>query len=141
MQDHQIETVRISFAQVAAIASQAAALFYDNLFSADATLKPLFRGDMVNQGERLMAMIGSAVKLLDQPAKLIPVLQSLGQRHAGYGVQNSHCATVGGALLKTLEQGLGAAYTEPVKLAWTEAYGLISSTMMAGRLPVLAGHG
>ena len=59
MQDHQIHLVRNSFELVQPIAPQAAALFYDHLFAAAPSLRGLFRGDMANQGERLMTMIGS----------------------------------------------------------------------------------
>ena len=130
MQDHQIQLVRNSFALVQPIATQAASLFYGHLFTADPSLRALFRGDMAQQGDRLMSMIGGAVRLLDKPDALMPVLRSLGARHVGYGVVDAHYATVGGALLLTLEQGLGEAFTTEVRAAWTEVYGLISRTMI-----------
>jgi hemoglobin-like flavoprotein len=84
-----------------------------------------------------MTMIGSAVGLLDKPEVLLPVLRNLGARHGGYGVQDAHYATVGGALLLTLEQGLGEAFTSEVREAWTAMYGVVSSTMIeASREPV-----
>ena len=43
---------------------------------------------------------------------------------------DAHYATVGGALLLTLEQGLGDAFTPEVHEAWTAVYGLISRTMI-----------
>lgn len=130
MTPHQIQLVRTSFAQVEPIAAQAATMFYNNLFAADPSLRTLFRGDMAAQGERLMTMIGAAVGLLERPHALLPVLRSLGSRHAGYGVKDEHYATVGGALLLTLEQGLGEAFTPEVREAWTVMYGIVSRTMM-----------
>ncbi len=115
MQAHQVRLVRDSFALVQPIAPQAAALFYNHLFEADPSLRALFRGDMAQQGARLMTMIGSAVGLLEKPEVLMPVLCNLGARHVNYGVQDAHYATVGGALLLTLEQGLGAAFTPEVR--------------------------
>ena len=139
MQAHQVQLVRSSFALVQPIATQAAAIFYNHLFAADPSLRALFRGDMVHQGDRLMSMIGSAVGLLDKPEVLLPVLRKLGARHSGYGVQDAHYATVGGALLLTLEQGLGDAFTPEVREAWTAMYGVVSSTMIeASREPVAA---
>ncbi|WP_218509314.1 globin family protein [Variovorax sp. dw_308] len=139
MQDHQVQLVRDSFALVRPIAPQAAALFYGHLFDADPSLRALFRGDMVDQGERLMTMIGSAVGLLEKPDVLMPVLRNLGARHVGYGVVDAHYATVGGALLLTLEQGLGDAFTPEVREAWTAMYGIVSRTMIeASREPALA---
>jgi len=136
MNRQQIDLVRHSFALVQPIAAQAAALFYNNLFQADPSLRALFRGDMMQQGERLMTMIGAAVGLLDRPEALIPVLQKLGARHGGYGVVDAHYASVGGALLLTLEQGLGDDFTPDTLAAWTELYGIISRTMIeAARRP------
>ncbi|MEP7299134.1 MAG: globin family protein [Burkholderiales bacterium] len=129
MNDHTIQLVRDSFDLVEPIAPQAAALFYANLFALDPSVKPLFRGDMIMQGERLMSMIGLAVAKLDQPDVLIPALQGLGQRHAGYGVRDAHYDSVGVALLKTLRQGLGVAFTDEVEEAWISVYGVIATTM------------
>ena len=126
----QIGHVRRSFALIEPIAPQAAALFYENLFTADPSLRKLFEGNMHQQGERLMTMIGAAVNLLDQPDNLIPVLRKLGARHVNYGVRDEHYTTVGGALLKTLGQGLGAAYTDDVHAAWVALYRVVSHTMM-----------
>jgi hemoglobin-like flavoprotein len=130
MTPSQIGHVRRSFTLLVPIAPQAAALFYENLFLADPSLRHLFQGNMAQQGDRLMAMIASAVQLLDRPETLMPVLGKLGSRHVNYGVQDHHYATVGAALLKTLRQGLGEAFTDEVRDAWAEVYALISRTMM-----------
>ncbi|MBX9753332.1 MAG: hypothetical protein K2X80_01155 [Pseudomonadaceae bacterium] len=135
MQQHSINLVQDSWQKVAAIAPQAAELFYQNLFDADPSLKPLFKGAMPEQGKKLMQMIGAAVgKLNDLPA-LVPILQGLGKRHAGYGVEDSHYQTVGAALLKTLGQGLGADFTEEVKNAWTAVYTVMADVMVAAAKP------
>lgn len=126
----QIQLVQESFALVAPIADTAAGLFYQRLFVLDQRLKTLFRGDMIEQGKKLMAMIGAAIRGLDDVEKLIPAVQALGSRHAGYGVAPKDYDTVGAALLWTLEQGLGAAFTPPVKEAWTAVYGVLAATML-----------
>jgi hemoglobin-like flavoprotein len=129
MNDHTISLVRESFDLVEPIAPQAAALFYAHLCEADPSLQRLFRGDMVAQGAKLMQMIGVAVAKLDAPEVLMPALRQLGRRHAGYGVKDEHYETVGGALLKTLQQGLGAAWTPEVETAWIDVYGVLAATM------------
>jgi len=126
-----IELVQTSWTKVAAMAPQAAALFYQHLFRADPSLQPLFQGNMTQQGKMLMAMIGTAVSQLHELDSLVPVLQELGRRHAGYGVRDSHYPTVGAALLKTLEQGLGAEFTRPVQEAWAEVYEVMTTVMIA----------
>lgn len=131
MENQVISDVQSTWKEVEAIAPQAAELFYGNLFEADPSLQPLFKGDMVAQGAKLMQMIGVAVGKLTDLDALVPVLQSLGQRHAGYGVQDAHYATVGAALLKTLEQGLGPAFTPRVKKSWADVYNVMSGVMIA----------
>lgn len=131
MTPQQRHHVQQSFALVAPIAAQAAAIFYEQLFERDPGLRRLFRGDMATQGERLMAMIGGAVQLLDQPARLDATLRALGQRHVGYGVRADHYDTVGAALLATLAIGLGERFTPDVRAAWATLYGHISRTMQA----------
>ena len=130
MNPEQIAAIETSWALVAPIAPQAAELFYGNLFALDPSVKSLFKPDLVEQGKRLMQMIDVAVKHLKQPEVLIPALQGLGKRHVEYGVTDAHYATVGAALLQTLEQGLGAAFTPEVKAAWTAVYGTIQSVMI-----------
>ena len=125
-----IKLVTDSWKQVAPIAPQAAELFYGNLFAADPSVKTLFRGDMKQQGAKLMQMIGAAVgKLNDLPA-LVPILQQLGVRHVAYKVTDAQYDTVGAALLKTLGQGLGPAFTPEVEKAWTEVYGVMAKVMI-----------
>lgn len=138
MTPQQVALVRHSFNLVAPIADQAAETFYKILFQADPSLRVLFKGDMREQGAKLMQMISAAVKLLDQPQTLLPVLRTLGARHGGYGVVPLHYATVGGALLLTLEQGLGPAFDAPTRAAWTAMYEVVSSTMIGAAEAVAA---
>ena len=138
MTPSQVQLVQSSFALVAPIAPQAAVLFYDNLFEADPSLRQLFKGDMATQGDRLMQMIGAAVGLLNQPERLMPVLRSLGARHEAYGVRATHYDTVGAALLKTLGQGLGDAFTPAVHAAWTAMYQVVAQTMQESAAVELA---
>jgi len=56
-------------------------------------------------------------------------VQGLGRRHVGYGVTDAHYDTVGGALLWTLEKGLGAAFTSEMKDAWATVYGVLATVM------------
>src|SRR5580765_1579593 len=89
----QKDLVQQSFTTIAPIADDAAALFYRRLFELDPSLQPMFRGDMAVQRKRLMQMITAAVKGLDRLDQLVPVVQDLGRRHAGYGVKDEHYAT------------------------------------------------
>ena len=129
MNPTQIQLVQSSFAQVAPIAEVAAALFYRRLFELDQSLRPMFRGDMVEQGKKLMTMIGSVVGNLRHLDRIVPGVRALGARHADYGVRDEHYDTVGAALLWTLEKGLGDAFTDDVRDGWVAAYTLLADTM------------
>jgi len=137
MTPEQIALVQSSFAQVLPIADTAATLFYGRLFELDPSLKPLFKGDMQEQGRKLMTMIRLVVNGLNRLDQLVPAVQELGRRHARYGVQDEHYDTVGAALLWTLSQGLGAGFTPEVEAAWATAYTLLAETMKAAAAEAL----
>jgi nitric oxide dioxygenase len=125
-----IQLVQDSFRKITPIAEQAAALFYARLFELNPRLRSLFRGDMAEQGRKLMMMLGIAVTSLHRLDNLVPTVQALGARHAGYGANEEDYATVGAALLWTLEKGLGADFTPAVREAWTTTYSLLANTML-----------
>jgi hemoglobin-like flavoprotein len=136
MTNEQINLVKSSFAKIEPVAEEAARLFYTRLFELDPGLRELFKGDMNEQGRKLMRMIGLAVKGLDRIEELVPAVQALGARHAGYGVKDHHYKTVAAALLCTLEEALGADFTIKTKEAWTTVYNLLAQTMKEARQPV-----
>jgi hemoglobin-like flavoprotein len=74
-------------------------------------------------------MMSFIVSGLTRTEETMPLVRSMGRRHAGYGVQDEHYDTVGAALLWTLEQGLGRAFTPTVREAWTAALGVLAGTM------------
>lgn len=125
----QITLVKITWAKIIPIKETAAELFYGKLFELDPALKPLFKGNMVEQGRKLMAMINTAVNALDHLDGVVPAIQEMGRRHVSYGVKEQHYDTVGAALLWTLEKGLGTSFTPDVKDAWATVYGLLATTM------------
>lgn len=126
----EITLVKDSFRKIVPISDQAAALFYARLFELDPSLRQLFRGNMLEQGRKLMTMIAMAVSALERLDTLVPQVRALGTRHAGYGVTEDHYATVGAALLWTLEKGLGPDFTPAVREAWTSVYSLLANTMI-----------
>jgi hemoglobin-like flavoprotein len=132
MTPRQIELVQRSFAEVVPIRLAAAELFYDRLFRLDPSLRPLFRGDRDAQGAKLMAAIATVVRALDNLDTVMPAVTALAQRHVRYGVAEHHYATVGAALLWTLEQALSPRVFGPeTREAWRAAYALLSGAMIA----------
>ena len=144
MAPEQKHLIRSSFAKVAPIAPAAAAMFYDRLFTLDPELRSLFRGDLKEQGRKLMGMIATAVANLDKLDAITPAIQNLGRRHAAYGVSDADYDTVGEALLWTLEQGLGSDFDDATRNAWAHCYGILSGAMKsaaaAQSAPDLVGH-
>ena len=132
MTNEEKDLVKESFKKVEPIADVAAALFYQRLFDLDPELRPLFKGDLKEQGKKLMKMIGMAVKGLDRIEELVPMVEGLGKRHQSYGVKDSHYQTVAESLLWTLEKGLGEDFTEKTRNAWIKLYQLLSTTMKNG---------
>jgi nitric oxide dioxygenase len=126
----QVKSVQDSFAQVAPISEQAAALFYGRLFEIAPEARSLFKGDMADQGRKLMATLAVVVNGLAHLDTILPAASALAKRHVAYGVTPGHCAPVGEALLWTLERGLGVGWTQEVAAAWAAAYATLSQFMI-----------
>ena len=129
MTPEKIALVRSSWQQVLPIRDTAAALFYGQLFELDPSLRSMFKGDMVEQGRKLMMIINTAVNSLDDLSPILGAVEEMGRRHVGYGVTEAHYDTVGSALIWTLGKGLGEQFTPVVKDAWVETYTTLASAM------------
>ena len=129
MTPEQVTMVQESFKKVLPIADTAADIFYGRLFEIAPEVRPMFAADMSKQKKALMGTLAVAVQNLHQVEEILPVVQELGVKHVSYGVKDEHYDTVGGALLYTLEKGLGDDWTEELKAAWTETYGAVAGVM------------
>jgi hemoglobin-like flavoprotein len=132
MTPQQIALVQASWRQVQPVAARSAEFFYGRLFALDPSLRPLFPADLQEQGKKLMSMISVAVNSLARLDSIEPAVRALGRRHAGYGVEDRHFATVGAALIWTLERGLGAGFTSEMERAWCAAYEVLAGVMKQG---------
>ena len=131
--------IRESWAQVGPIADAAATIFYDRLFDLDPSLRKLFsRTDMAGQRRNLVQTLGVVVASIDRLESIIPAVEALGRRHAGYGVEAAHFDTVGEALLDTLAVGLGESFTPDVREAWATAYGVLAGVMQSAAAEIAA---
>ena len=142
------EAIKKSWRLVVPIADTAADLFYKRLFELKPEYQKLFKGDMASQKRKLVVMLSFIVKSLDWPESawrddveeendLFLVVLALGRRHSAlYHIPNESYATVGEALLWTLDMGLGKAFDESTRAAWTQVYTLVATTMKMGRLSV-----
>lgn len=136
--ENQKTLVTNTFALIVDDADAFADQFYDRLFAIQPQYRALFRGDMKSQGTKLMQTVRLAVHSLDRLAEIVPAVKALGARHVMYGVRNEDYATVGQALLETLDQNLGDAFTDEVREAWTAVYVVLSQTAISGAEEFLA---
>lgn len=125
----QIALVQDTFEMVRPILEQAALTFYERLFELDPSLRSLFHSSREAQAQKLAQALTVVVKGLAQPAQLRGAIEALGRRHAAYGVRDHHYTAVGEALIWTLEQGLGPAFTADVRASWMAAYGWLAFVM------------
>jgi hemoglobin-like flavoprotein len=127
----QQELVRTTFARLAVMPEVAGALFYERLFAANPSLRPLFKNDMRIQGVKLMTMLAMVVYNLSEPGRIRPAIHDLGFRHVGYGVKLADYDAIREALLWTLEQALGEEFTPAARETWTVCYDELAGEMKA----------
>ena len=126
----QTKLVQSTWSKIAPIGDAAARLFYDRLFEIDPGSRELFqKTDLAQQRLKLLQVLSVAVAGLDDLGRLIPIVEELGRRHAGYGVKDEHYDSVGAALIWTLQKALGPAWNSETAAAWTEVYGMLSGVM------------
>jgi len=142
--DAQKKLVQKTWKLVVPISETAADLFYKRLFETHPQYKSLFPDDMSGQKRKLLRMLAFVVKSLDwvdaqwreevdPDEDLMLVVLALGRRHTElYKIPDESYAAVGAALLWTLDYGLGDAFTEEVRAAWTSVYTTVAATMKMG---------
>lgn len=129
MTPEQIKIIKLTFAQAMSNKEAVGRMFYDRLFAIAPETRAMFSGDMEVQGRKLMDTLALAIGMLRDTPALATTLQSLGARHVTYGVRDEHYKPVGEALIWTLENGLGAAFTGEARGAWMTLYGTVADVM------------
>ena len=129
MTPRQIRTVQSTWVKILLLKDRAPQLFYEKLFETDPSLRELFRGDMRQQSAKLMQVMDAAVNGLSRLERIVRLIQELGIRHVDYGVKDADYKTVGAALIRTLQQGLGDGFTPAVRDSWFSCCALVSAEM------------
>ncbi|MEC4889545.1 MAG: methyl-accepting chemotaxis protein [Nitrospira sp.] len=128
-----VELLEQSFKLVAPKGEALVSRFYERLFQKYPAVIPLFKHTtLAEQKKKLLASLVLVVQNLRRPDKLTEALQTLGARHVEYGALPAHYEAVGENLLAVLAEFAGPAWTPPVKQAWTEACGAITTIMLQG---------
>ena len=130
----QVQTyqLRQSFARLRGKEEIVSLVFYRRLFQLAPAVRPLFRGDIEEQGRKLMRTLEFALSRLDEPSVLTAELEALGARHVGYGVGPEHYPVVNRALIDALAESLGDEFTPEVRQAWSGLLELCAAVMIRG---------
>ena len=129
MTPDQIRIVQASFKQLEPSAAEAGKSFYEKLFRIAPEVRQLFPANMAEQEVKLMKMLGWIVANLDDEQSIGELVRDLGRRHRGYNVNDSHYGKVGQALIMTIHDRLGTAFTADMRVAWVEAYDSLAKLM------------
>ncbi len=128
-----VETLRESFELVLTRAPDLTRRFYDELFRRRPEARELFGRSARDRQEKMLAQALVAVlDHLEDAVWLREQLHALGAKHTGYGVTEEMYEWVGDALLATLADAAGDAWTPTVRAAWLDAYTAIAGMMMDG---------
>lgn len=130
MSPEDIEKLQFSFGQMVPKKDQIAEKFYTRLFEVAPGVKPLFKGPIDQQGNKLVMALKQIILSLKQPNDLMDFLGKLAKRHVEYGAVPAHYEVVGGVLLWTFEDVMGEKFTPELKALWGEAYGVIADAMI-----------
>jgi nitric oxide dioxygenase len=129
MDRRQVDLVQQSFEKAAGLGEVVAEIFYAELFAIDPSLRAMFKGDMKEQGRKLLATLALVVRALHTPEQILQPARNLAVKHLDYGVAPEHYTYVGNALLRTLNKGLGADFTPEVREAWIAAFRTLAGVM------------
>lgn len=125
----QKRLVKSSFDSLLPVSEKAAGLFYNKLFELDPSLRPMFMSDMSGQGRKFVNMLRIAVANLDSLEQVMPAVEAMGRRHAGYGIEKRHYETFGAALLWAVDSCCGSHASESTREAWKALYECITGAM------------
>jgi len=130
MSPEDIDRLQYSFGQMVPQKDRIAATFYKRLFETAPAVKPLFKGPIDQQGQKLVLALKQIVLSLKQPNDLMDYLSKLAKRHVDYGAEPAHYDVVGAVLLQTFEEVMGDDFTPEDKALWGAAYGVVADAMI-----------
>ncbi|MEX6688006.1 NO-inducible flavohemoprotein [Danxiaibacter flavus] len=106
--------------------------FYNRMFIHNPELKHVFNmGNQQNKKQQTalaMAVLAYA-EHIENPAVLMPVVDSIGHKHTSLDIRPEHYAIVGRHLIASIAEVLGDAASSELLDAWTKAYEQLASIM------------
>lgn len=131
MTPEQIDLIRESFDTTWSMRDDIADLCYGRFFELAPDVRDLFPSDMERQRIKLMDMLAALVGSLDERALFRSLATHSGRQHARFGVQPSHYAALGEALMWSLERKLGASFTPELRASWRALYAAVQAEMLS----------
>jgi NAD(P)H-flavin reductase/hemoglobin-like flavoprotein len=119
-----------SWAAIEPRAAWVARVFYARIFHDHPDTRDMFPVMMDVQRDRMLRALIRIVQELTSPERLAPYLAQLGRDHRKFGVEPAHYALVGEALIETLRECGGPAWTPEVEAAWERALGKVATIMV-----------
>jgi hemoglobin-like flavoprotein len=137
MTPEQVKLITQSFDDMWPIRRNLAIKFYNRFFEVAPDAQRLFPSDMERLHLKLMDTIAAIVGALDNRALFQSIISQTAGQHARFGVSSSQYAAFGDALIWSLEQQFGSAFTAELKQAWIALYQAVQGEMMhAGKTQV-----
>lgn len=126
-----VDSLRATYERVRADDIRLATVFYDKLFAAAPQLRPMFKGDLESQRQKLVQALDAVVRNFENPMENASMLAALGQRHAQYGAKPEHYDLVIGLLIEAMATLLGPDADPKGLDEWRMALQLVSNQMIA----------
>jgi hemoglobin-like flavoprotein len=130
MTPEQVGLIQRSFDAIWPIRRKLAGSFYSRFFELAPDTQRLFANDLERQHLKLMDMIAAIVGALDERELFQSLITHSGRQHAQFGVKSSHFVAFGDALIWSLEQQFGPAFTPELREAWIALYDAVQYKMM-----------
>jgi hemoglobin-like flavoprotein len=122
LSDDEIDTLRDSLTYLQDRKELAASVFYENLFQIDPKLRIMFDEDLTEQSSKALFAFGAIVAQIHDLDVCREMTRDLAVRHVSYGVLPEHYASVGAAVIKTVEMVMDDAMTDEIAVSWQKAY-------------------
>jgi hemoglobin-like flavoprotein len=128
-----LEALETSFDLIAPRGDELMDVFYARLFAAAPSVKPLFADtDMSRQKSMLLRALVLLRESLRDLDAVVPKLRELGARHVAYGARPEHYPVVGWALIGSMAEIAGEAWTPEFEHAWKAAFDVVAGAMLEG---------
>ena len=106
--------------------------FYARLFAAKPHLRPMFKGNSDGAQQKMFAQkLCAIVDNIDDPELLRDEALKIATTHRGYGVTAEMYEWVGSALIESLREASGAAWSSEAERAWKDAYATLARAIIS----------